>query len=112
MNITDLANSSDRASEFLKSLANAQRLRILCLIMEGEQPVGKIAEAIGANRFGLVWRSCGEVVPRRSGRPFITTAKKADRMFRLLGYASNLMGLANAYLAGPRLHHRRRTKLR
>jgi DNA-binding transcriptional ArsR family regulator len=50
MNITDLANSSGRASEFLKSLANAQRLRILCLVMEGERPVGEIAEAVGANQ--------------------------------------------------------------
>jgi ArsR family transcriptional regulator, virulence genes transcriptional regulator len=91
MNITDLANSSDRASEFLKSLANAQRLRILCLIMEGEQPVGKIAEAIGANQSSVsqnlaLMRREGLVVPRRSGQTiyYRLADKKLIRMFRLL----------------------------
>lgn len=91
MNITDLANSSDRASEFLKSLANAQRLRILCLIMEGEQPVGKIAETIGANQSSVsqnlaLMRREGLVVPRRSGQTiyYRLADKKLIKMFRLL----------------------------
>ena len=91
MNITDLANSSDRASEFLKSLANAQRLRILCLIMEGERPVGEIAEAIGANQSSVsqnlaLMRREGLVVPRRSGQTiyYRLADKKLIKMFRLL----------------------------
>lgn len=91
MNIADLANSSDRASEFLKSLANAQRLRILCLIMEGERPVGEIAEAIGANQSSVsqnlaLMRREGLVVPRRSGQTvyYGLADKKLVKMFRLL----------------------------
>ena len=91
MNITDLAKSSDRASEFLKSLANAQRLRILCLIMEGERPVGEIAEAIGANQSSVsqnlaLMRREGLVVPRRSGQTiyYRLADKKLIKMFRLL----------------------------
>jgi len=91
MNISDLANSSDRASEFLKSLANAQRLRILCLIMEGERPVGEIAEAIGANQSSVsqnlaLMRREGLVVPRRSGQTiyYRLADKKLIKMFRLL----------------------------
>ena len=91
MNITDLANSSGRASEFLKSLANAQRLRILCLIMEGERPVGEIAEAIGANQSSVsqnlaLMRREGLVVPRRSGQTiyYRLADKKLIKMFRLL----------------------------
>ena len=73
MNITDLANSADRASEFLKSMANPQRLRILCLIMDGERPVGEIAEAIGANQSSVsqnlaLMRREGLVAPRRDGQ--------------------------------------------
>ena len=91
MNITDLANSSGRASEFLKSLANAQRLRILCLIMEGERPVGEIAEAIGANQSSVsqnlaLMRREGLVVPRRSGQTiyYRLADKRLVKMFRLL----------------------------
>lgn len=91
MNISDLANSSDRASEFLKSLANSQRLRILCLIMEGERPVGEIADAIGANQSSVsqnlaLMRREGLVVPRRSGQTiyYRLANKKLIKMFRLL----------------------------
>jgi ArsR family transcriptional regulator, virulence genes transcriptional regulator len=91
MNITDLANSSGRASEFLKSLANAQRLRILCLIMEGERPVGEIAEAVGANQSSVsqnlaLMRREGLVVPRRSGQTiyYRLADKRLVKMFRLL----------------------------
>ena len=91
MNMTDLANSSDRASEFLKSLANSQRLRILCLIMEGERPVGEIADAIGANQSSVsqnlaLMRREGLVVPRRSGQTiyYRLANKKLIKMFRLL----------------------------
>ncbi|MEP7172249.1 MAG: metalloregulator ArsR/SmtB family transcription factor [Aestuariivirga sp.] len=91
MNITDLANSSGRASEFLKSLANAQRLRILCLVMEGERPVGEIAEAIGANQSSVsqnlaLMRREGLVVSRRSGQTiyYRLADKRLIKLFRLL----------------------------
>ncbi len=91
MNMIDLANSSDRASEFLKSLANSQRLRILCLIMEGERPVGEIADAIGANQSSVsqnlaLMRREGLVVPRRSGQTiyYRLANKKLIKMFGLL----------------------------
>lgn len=91
MNITELANSSGRASEFLKSLANAQRLRILCLVMEGERPVGEIAEAVGANQSSVsqnlaLMRREGLVVSRRSGQTiyYRLADKKLVKLFRLL----------------------------
>ncbi len=91
MNITDLAKSSGRASEFLKSLANAQRLRILCMIMEGELPVGEIAEAIDAKQSSVsqnlsLMRREGLVVPRRSGQTiyYRLADKRLVKMFRLL----------------------------
>ncbi len=91
MNIRDLAASSDRASDFLKSLANSQRLRILCLILEGERPVGEIAEAIGANQSSVsqnlaLMRREGLVVPRRDGQTiyYRLADKNVVKIFRLL----------------------------
>ena len=91
MNISDLAASSDRASDFLKSLANSQRLRILCLILEGERPVGEIAEAIGANQSSVsqnlaLMRREGLVVPRRDGQTiyYRLANKNVVKIFRLL----------------------------
>ena len=91
MNINDLANSADRASEFLKSMANPQRLRILCLIMEGERPVGEIAEAIGANQSSVsqnlaLMRREGLVAPRRDGQTiyYRIAEKKLAKVLKLL----------------------------
>jgi ArsR family transcriptional regulator, virulence genes transcriptional regulator len=91
MNITNLANSADRASEFLKSMANPQRLRILCLIMEGERPVGEIAEAIGANQSSVsqnlaLMRREGLVAPRRDGQTiyYRLAEKKLVKILKVL----------------------------
>lgn len=46
MKLDELHNAADNASALLKSLANPQRLRILCLIMEQERPVGELADAL------------------------------------------------------------------
>lgn len=50
MNLSDLRQAADSASSFMKSLANPQRLRIICLIMEKERPVGELAEAVELNQ--------------------------------------------------------------
>lgn len=91
MNTEDLAAASDRASEFLKSLANAQRLRILCLILDGERPVGEIAESIGANQSAVsqnlaLMRREGLVVPRRDGQTiyYRLADKNVIKIFKLL----------------------------
>ncbi len=40
--MTQMQESAEEASELLKSLGNAQRLRILCLLINGEMTVGDI----------------------------------------------------------------------
>jgi DNA-binding transcriptional ArsR family regulator len=47
MQLEKLKDSAEKASDFLKSLGNPQRLRILCLIMEKERPVGELAGEVG-----------------------------------------------------------------
>lgn len=51
--ITDpaaLGVAADQASEFLKSLANPVRLRILCMLADGEATVGEITERLAARQ--------------------------------------------------------------
>lgn len=87
LNTADLAAAADQASDFLKSLASPVRLRILCLIAQGETSVGDIAEALGA-RQSLVsqhlalLRKDGLVTPRREGQTILYML--ADERVKLL----------------------------
>ncbi len=85
MNTQELARSADRASDFLKSLANPLRLRILCMIMERERPVGDIAEELGVRQTAVsqhlaLLRKDGMVAPRRDGQTIYY--RLADRNVR------------------------------
>lgn len=44
MNIQDLEYKADEAAEFLGLMSSPQRLKILCLLIEGEMSVGELAE--------------------------------------------------------------------
>ncbi len=73
MKLEDLREAADRASSFLKSLANPQRLRIMCLIMEKERPVGELAEAVELNQSAVsqhlaLLRREGLLKTRRDGQ--------------------------------------------
>ena len=46
LNIDQLRNAADMASELLKNLANNHRLMVLCLLAEGEMSVAQISEHI------------------------------------------------------------------
>ena len=69
----DLREAADKASAFLKSLANPQRLKIMCLIMEKERPVGELAEAVELNQSAVsqhlaLLRREGLLKTRREGQ--------------------------------------------
>jgi len=73
LNASELANSAEKASDFLKSIANVQRLRILCAVMDGELSVGDIAQAVDASQSVVsqhlaLMRREGIVQPRRDGQ--------------------------------------------
>ena len=91
MTLQVLSEASDKASSFLKSLANAQRLRILCLIMEGERPVGELAEAIELNQSAVsqhlaLMRREGLIKSRREGQTiyYQLADKNVAQLFKLL----------------------------
>lgn len=52
----------EAAAELLKSMANPQRLRVLCLLLEGERSVGQINEQIELSQSALSQHlaSCSE----------------------------------------------------
>jgi DNA-binding transcriptional ArsR family regulator len=91
MKLKDLRESADRASIFLKSLANPQRLRILCLIMEQERPVGELAEAVELNQSAVsqhlaLMRREGLLKTRREGQTiyYQLADRNVTRFFGLL----------------------------
>lgn len=73
-----LAEAAERAADYLKSLSNPVRLRILCLLIHGECSVGDISDSLGA-RQSLVsqhlalLRKDGLVKPRRDGQTIYYT---------------------------------------
>ncbi len=68
-----LQASADRASEFLKSLANGHRLMILCQLLDGERSVGDLARLLGVrasivSQHLALLRKDGLVTARRDGQ--------------------------------------------
>ncbi len=91
MDMMELCQSADEASTFLKSLANPQRLRIMCLILEKERPVGELAEAVELNQSSVsqhlaLLRREGLLKTRRKGQEiyYQLADKKIVRFFALL----------------------------
>lgn len=50
---TDLGAQVEAAAELLKAMANPQRLRVLCLLLEGERSVGQINAQIHLSQSAL-----------------------------------------------------------
>ena len=91
MNLGVHDGSAERASNFLKSLGNVHRLRLLCLIMEEERPVGDLAEAARLTQSAVSqhlarMRQEGLVASRREGQTIFYRLADANvaRMIKLL----------------------------
>jgi ArsR family transcriptional regulator, virulence genes transcriptional regulator len=48
-----MRKNADNAAQLLKMLANGQRLRVLCLLVEGELSVGQINERVDLSQSAL-----------------------------------------------------------
>jgi ArsR family transcriptional regulator len=53
MNIQRMQSNAGKAAVFLRTLGNAQRLRILCELIEGERSVGELEDAVGLSQSAL-----------------------------------------------------------
>jgi DNA-binding transcriptional ArsR family regulator len=68
-----MAEQAEAAAELLKAMANPQRLRVLCLLAEGERSVGEINAAVALSQSALsqhlaVLREHGLVQTRREAQ--------------------------------------------
>ena len=83
-----LQATADEASAFLRSMANRDRLMLLCTMMQDEQCVGDLELATGIRQPTLsqqlsVLRSQGLVETRREGK-FVHYRVASDRAVQLL----------------------------
>lgn len=83
-----LAQSAGEAAEFLSALANANRLMILCNLLDGEKAVLPLAEAVGMNQSALSQqlaklRALKLVATRREGRT-IYYSVASDKVARIV----------------------------
>lgn len=68
-----MAEQAEAAAELLKAMANPQRLRVLCLLAEGERSVGEINAVVALSQSALsqhlaVLREQGLVQTRREAQ--------------------------------------------
>jgi DNA-binding transcriptional ArsR family regulator len=71
-----MARQADTAVDLLKALANPQRLRILCLLIEGERNVSEINGVVSISQSAL---SQHLAVLREKG--LVTTRKQSQTVF-------------------------------
>lgn len=96
--LAELERLSEEAARLLKSLANPVRLRILCLLVEGEMPVGGLASQLDL-REALVsqhlmrLRLEGVVTFRRHGTSMIYSLASEP--------AAAVLKTLHAYFCGP-----------
>ncbi len=53
MDINELKENAQRASELLKAMSNEKRLMILCYLAEGEKAVGEMERLVGLSQSAL-----------------------------------------------------------
>lgn len=68
-----MRNAADQASHFLRSLANADRLMLLCQLSQGELGVSDLEDLTGIRQPSLsqqlgILRREGLIVPRKMGK--------------------------------------------
>lgn len=71
--VSDLLDRAAEASEFLKKLANPNRLMIACALVEGERSVRELEEGLGIRQPGLSQqlaelREAGLIVGRKQSK--------------------------------------------
>ncbi|MDO9501783.1 helix-turn-helix transcriptional regulator [Falsiroseomonas sp.] len=94
-----MATRAEGAARLLGTLAHAQRLLALCHLLQGERPVGQLAELVGLSPSALSQhlarlRDLGLVATRRQGRVIFYQLASAE-------VAAILATLHGLYCAPP-----------
>ncbi len=89
--LPDMLARAAEAAGLLRLLANEKRLLVLCHLVEGEQGVGALAEAVGLSQSALsqhlaLLRDSGLVATRRAAQAvfYRVTDPKAAKVLHLL----------------------------
>jgi len=83
IDLEQMAQSADRASNLMKTLGHKDRLMILCQLADGEKSVGQIAELLEISQSPLSqhlsrMRKEGLVVTRREAQTIYYTLKSGE----------------------------------
>lgn len=103
MDIDDLKENAQRASELLKAMSNEKRLMILCYLTEGEKAVGEMEKLVGLSQSAL---SQHLARLRRDG--LVKTRRESQTIYYSLsgGEAATVMEtLHSLYCCGPEQEH-------
>lgn len=91
MNIEQLANNAQQAEQFLKLMANKNRLMVLCSLLQGELSVGQLNERVQLAQSALSQhlaslRKANMVTTRRDGNTiyYSLTDPKVESIIALL----------------------------
>lgn len=71
-----MAAQAERAADLLKAMAHAQRLRVLCLLVEGERSVGEINRAVDLSQSAL-----SQHLAKLRDEGLVATRKEAQTVF-------------------------------
>jgi len=101
---TDLMDNAKRASEFLKVMANENRLIILCALAQGEKNVGELEEILGIRQPTLSQQlsrlRAENVVRTRRESKQIYYRIASDEAIELIGLMHELFCSPDAAMAG------------
>ena len=71
-----LKASSDNAAVLLSAMSNAKRLLIVCNLVEGEMPVGQLAEMVGLSQSAL-----SQHLAKLRARKLVATRRDAQTIY-------------------------------
>jgi len=76
MNIQELEDKSEQASQLLAMLANPHRLRILCELQRGERSVTQMETVVGLSQSAL-----SQHLAKLRGAEIVTTRREAQTIY-------------------------------
>jgi DNA-binding transcriptional ArsR family regulator len=105
LNLDAMRRHAGEASDLLKALANPQRLRLLCLLIDGELSVGELNRSVKLSQSAL-----SQHLSRLRVQGLVTTRREAQTILYSLidGPARDVIGiLHDTYCAGSTQSNRR-----
>lgn len=74
--VAALRAKSDDAADLLSAMSNAKRLLILCNLVDGEMPVGRLAKTVGLSQSAL-----SQHLAKLRARNLVSTRRDAQTIF-------------------------------